>query len=639
MSGTDDALRLRRFGTLEAPAPLRLLSAGRLAASFDGTGLRAIRFAGHEVLRAVAYVVRDRDWGTIAPDISDLAIEETADRFRICYRARALSRDGSGAVLDWRAEIAGRADGTLLFSVEAVPTGEFVTARSGFAVLHPLRGVTGAPITVEHVDGTVEQARFPDLIEPWQPFKDIRAITHRPASGLVARTTLEGGVFEMEDQRAWSDASFKTYIRPLSLPWPYMLPAGVANRQSVSLAIEAPGSIAEAREPAMVALSVGERTGLMPPIGVALDAAQAAEADLGPLLGALSPQALLFGLDPTKGEGFEALRRFASLADTPEAARARVTLEVAVACARPLDEELGQLAAEVRRAGLRLDALMVSPAVDRQSTPPGSAWPSCPPLAELYQAARRAFPDVLLGGGMLSMFTELNRKRPPFELLDFVSHTLSPIVHAADDVSVMQTLEAVPDIVRSVRAMIGDRPYRIGPCTIGMRHNPYGSRLLPNPDRVRMTMSDRDPRQRGLFAASWTIGTVAATEGADLDLLVPAFLAGTLGLAERNGSGWTRHPVFHVVRALAGFAGRARRSVVVDAPSRVAAVACDDERGGTILILANLSGEPQTVSIAGAPDPTVMLRIDDDGEMNVEEERRAPLPLLGPYAVLGLRLR
>ncbi len=73
---------------------------------------------------------------------------------------------------------------------------------------------------------------------------------------------------------------------------------------------------------------------------------------------------------------------------------------------------------------------------------------------------------------MLSYFTELNRKRVPLGELDFVTHATNPIVHAADDLSVMQTLEAIPFITRSTRAFVGDKPYRLGPTTIGMRQTP-----------------------------------------------------------------------------------------------------------------------------------------------------------------------
>jgi D-apionolactonase len=285
---------------------------------------------------------------------------------------------------------------------------------------------------------------------------------------------------------------------------------------------------------------------------------------------------------------------------------------------------------------------MVSPAVDRQSTPPGSTWPDCPPLEEVYDAARAAFPDVTLGGGMLSYFTELNRKRPPVAMLDFVSHCTCPIVHASDDVSVMQSLEALPDIVRSTRAIIGpDRPYRVGPSTIGMRQNPYGSRVIPNPDGVRMTMTDRDPRHRGLFAAAWTVGYVAATEAGELDGLVPAALTGRLGLAEAMADGTVvRHPAFLVVQALARMGGRPRLACRSGAPGRVLAIAGETADGDTLWI-ANITDTHQHVVLdgIGASRPLLFL---GEGETVPDAVTSAlasgePVPL-EPYAVLGLAL-
>ena len=66
---------------------------------------------------------------------------------------------------------------------------------------------------------------------------DIRAITHTVAPGVTVTCRMEGDVFEMEDQRNWSDASYKTYVRPLALPWPYVLPAGRPFRQRVAVTV------------------------------------------------------------------------------------------------------------------------------------------------------------------------------------------------------------------------------------------------------------------------------------------------------------------------------------------------------------------------------------------------------------------
>jgi hypothetical protein len=83
----------------------------------------------------------------------------------------------------------------------------------------------------------VERAAFPERIEPAQPFFDIRAISHQVAPGVTATCRMEGDAFEMEDQRNWSDASYKTYVRPLALPWPYTLPAGESVRQTITLTL------------------------------------------------------------------------------------------------------------------------------------------------------------------------------------------------------------------------------------------------------------------------------------------------------------------------------------------------------------------------------------------------------------------
>src|SRR5690606_5714125 len=130
----------------------------------------------------------------------------------------AATRSKSGAALTIKVDIEGHADGRLVFDAVATAEADFVTNRLGFCILHPIVGVAGRPVTVEHVDGSVEHSHFPDVIDPAQPFLDMRAITHEVVLGVTAECRMEGGSFEMEDQRNWTDASYKTYVRPLALP-------------------------------------------------------------------------------------------------------------------------------------------------------------------------------------------------------------------------------------------------------------------------------------------------------------------------------------------------------------------------------------------------------------------------------------
>jgi hypothetical protein len=92
----------------------------------------------------------------------------------------------------------------------------------------------------------------------------------------------------------------------------------------------------------------------------------------------------------------------------------------------------------------------------------------------------------------------------------------------------------------------------------------YGSRVVANPDQLRLPMAGIDPRQRGLFAAAWAIGAVAATEQYGILSMALATPVGPLGIIYRkaewsqpiydDGGGAVVFPLFHVVRALSQIA-------------------------------------------------------------------------------------
>ena len=78
---------IRLFGTEEPVADPVMLKAGPLSAELENGNLRYIRFHGREMLRAVSFIVRDRNWGTYRPRIEDLRVEQAEDAFRVSYRA------------------------------------------------------------------------------------------------------------------------------------------------------------------------------------------------------------------------------------------------------------------------------------------------------------------------------------------------------------------------------------------------------------------------------------------------------------------------------------------------------------------------------------------------------------------------
>lgn len=586
----DDEEHFRLLGTRSREDAGRRLAAGPLEAMLIEGNLRFIRFLGHEVLRAVAFLVRDRDWGTCAPDISDLTVKEGPDHFTVAYRSRF--RAPSGAELATEARIVGRTSGRLDFVTRSLADANFETARAGFTVLHPLRGVVGQPVEVMHTDGTMESSHWPDLIAPWQPFKDIRTIRHGVAPGIKATTQFTGDIFEMEDQRNWTDASFKTYVRPLALPWPYTVAPGAPMEQSVrvELACDETALPAEPRS-AVLVVRREPTAALLPAIGVGLrPECQDTDLPAVDVLKMIGAGHLVAHFDPLAGHGSRDLLAYACL---KRAAPLPLTLELALPCRQKSADELKEIAEACHAAGLDIDDLFVCPSVDRQSTPPGSRWPSCPPLEEIYAGARAAFPGVRIGGGMMSYFTELNRKRVPDGRLDYISHTTNPVVHAADDVSIMQTFEALRDVVRSVRAIYPSRHYRIGPSTIAMRQNPYGAATKNNPDGIRIPMASVDPRHNGDFGATWALVYAATVANARLELLTLSTLTGPFGVIagdnEPTAAGELR-PIGRVIAELGKLAGQSGWQLRCDRPGTLVGLG-----NGERLLIANLTADAVTM--------------------------------------------
>ena len=60
------------FGTTQAVPERIELQAGPVSATLENGALRWIRLGSVEVLRGIAFLVRDRNWDTPAPQISDL---------------------------------------------------------------------------------------------------------------------------------------------------------------------------------------------------------------------------------------------------------------------------------------------------------------------------------------------------------------------------------------------------------------------------------------------------------------------------------------------------------------------------------------------------------------------------------------
>jgi D-apionolactonase len=614
--GSNTSRAVKLCGTEETDAPTRRLQAGPLSAELENGQLRYVTFGGKEVLRGIAFLVRDENWGTYTAKIDGLEIEEGAGDFTVAYRA--LCTDARQRLV-YYARISGQSDGSLAFEAVAEPETDVVTNRTGFIVLHPA-GLAGQPVKVTHIDGREVATRFPEHISPSQPIFDIRVLSHEVSPGLWATCRMEGDSFEMEDQRNWGDASYKTYVRPLALPWGYTLAKGSRHEQAVRLSISGAAAASGGREETdEIEVALGsDLGGKMPEIGVGLPAEEAphALAAIEPLR-RLGPGFLVCNIDARDGRGLAELPSYRQIA---EATSAAIVMEITVPDEKDAAGALAPIASAMARVGLKPAAVIVSSAADLKSWQPGAKRPEWPTVEEISKVARAAFPGVRLGGGMLSYFTELNRKRPKPELYDYFTHTTCAIVHTADDRSVMETLQTLPSIIASTRAMIAGKPYRMGPSAIASRDNPYGKGVLDNPSNGRVCLARMDPRPRGLFGAAWTLGYIAACARGGLESVAMGAATGPFGFIHRRADyaqpyfdsidGLAVYPAFHVMAGLARGCGRPLVAARSSKPGVVEALAWrDGDR--RVLWLANLTPEAVTLRLVGLAEAGRHLSVID----------------------------
>ncbi len=605
------------FGTpTEGPVPERLEAGGLAAVIAEGAVMR-VEWQGAEVLRGIACPLRDRNWLTHAGRTIEEHVEVVSSG--VIYRRRFDAMEGSvTGTLTCTLSAEGRMRVHVVFRAERNVT----VNRAGFVVLHPIEDEAGTPLTVIHADGREETTSFPRFISPGQPVRDIRALAYEvPAARL--RLGFEGDVFEMEDQRNWTDASFKTYCRPLSLPFPYDVPEGTVWEQSVTVELSGGRRMTggKTRTDRLVVGKGGEAR--VPRIALAAQDGWGA-GSVAPPEGAGVVLRTDLRTDGAAGRIAEAL------------AGVRVPVEIEAVLpdeAGAAQASLAALATSLRGVAGKLASLTVLPAAYLQSYQPEGQWPVgvSPIEARAWAVAR--FPGLAVGHGVLTNFTELNRLPRRDLSPNFVTYGTTAVVHAADDEAVMQTLVAQAQIHASAAALYPGVPIRLGLVSLGMRSNPYGSACAPNPGNIRQPGAMIDPRQRGLFGAAFMVGAVAATVGSRVERIALGALAGPFALVEPDG---TARPVWYTFRALAALAGA--QVLPLQLPAGLAGIAAARPGGRTALILANTTAMEREI---GVPADTRAFVLDQRSAGGLHDPDAA-LPLthqsperitLGPYAI------
>lgn len=561
------------------------LSAGPLSLLFDRENafLRYVCWGDQEIVRGIFAAVRDRNWNTIPFEIADFDIQQTSDSFQIRFVANSLDRNVD---FRWNGIIDGTAQGTVGYRFHGLANAPFERNRIGLCVLHPSDHCAGEPCRIEHVNGSITDGVFPDWISPHQPFREIRAISHAlRAGGPVVRVSLTGEVFEMEDQRNWTDASYKTYGTPLSLPFPVQVEAGTVIQQSVTIellgAADVMTPVVSSKED-RCELEIDWRHPMTrPALGF-----QIGEVCVDKLK-ELCPDHLRVDVRITEVGWQQILTGQIELAQS-----LNTKLEIAI-FADSIQDSSWSEAMQFLQQPLPLARLLLFH-TRHKTTPPELA-------TYAYTRLAKSLPELPIVVGTDAYFAELNRGRPAPINGGQVCYSINPQVHAFDNLSLSETLQAQRDTVDSAVHYFGTNVV-ISPVTLRPRFNPNATASL---DRSAELAAAVDPRQKTGYGAAWTVGVFASLLTHPRVSSITLYeMCGPRGIMDCDGSRYPLcEPIETVLRSRWVYPCRSNN------PLELVALATQQTDGYRGVLIGNLTDREQLVEFSEPNGETKQIRV------------------------------
>jgi len=582
------------YGTLLEDAKKIKLKVGPLNLLFESGDLRYIKLGEKEIVRRVYFAVRDQNWNTIPNILEEIEINQKEDNFFVSFE----SRNCSGEVdFKWRGYIEGKSDGTIRFLAEGEALKDFYKNRIGLCVHLPME-CAGLPCKykrVKSVGGGVFSSNLPYWISPYQPFIDLEGFSYQFKPGIWVHFFFEGDIFEMEDQRNWSDASFKIYSTPLRLPFPVFVKKGGKIKQSLKICLEntiGPVFVSTPFTKKQRVINLGKKENkVLCSLGFGFNEYLNEAKDFSQAIKRLSPSHLrsIISLDDDNWES-----KLVTISETCNFLRLPLWLSLTTST-ESLSSNLGDVLRGLRAIPERI---MIS-----KNLPP---WNTTPKMVEnLRQQLKNIDKKVLIGGGTEAWFAELNRNRPPVDLVDFIFWSVTPQVHASDCSSLIENLSTQKVLVKSAFQFARNIPLVVGPITLKMRFNPNATSSLKQNYSGELP-PDTDPRQWGFFAAVWTLISIkylsegGAFSGTYYELLGPRGVIYRKAPFEQPGFDGKQnkifYPVFQVFKELSHKQDVKLYKATSDSPLLVDAIALESD-DDLVLYIANLVSDNQRIEV------------------------------------------
>jgi len=502
------------------------LHAGPIHILYDHGFLRYIKYGDSEVLRMIYFALRDENWTTYKPFIENEVLDIHDDHFKISYDC--FHQFNGQRIYQWKAKIAGHPDGSIEFEIDGEALTDVLRNRAGFCILHPIKGLAGQPCTIFHPSGPPTLAQFPLHIDPEDPFKLIKTMQWHLA-GHAYKLDFEGDLFETEDQRNWSDASYKTFCTPLSIPFPVLLKPGDTVYQKVKFKpIGILQSLPQTEDKINIQITNHK---LKPPrigIGASTEIKILNKEVISPIQDLKLDHYRIDIHLQNKNWKVEGIREYQN------ALALNLPVYIVLTLTNSFKQQIENFISWCGERKLNPAYLLFL----SEGQPV-----TIPEIINEGLQFRSLFPGVQIGAGTDFGFTEMNRNRFNASGLDFVSFSVNPQMHASDDLTIIENIETQEELIKSTHEIFGPSiDVHISPLTFGIRLNPNAT----HPQKKPETNDEKaDTRQRSPLAAAFTLGSLKALSIGECTAVTLYQTAGHQGILSDSG---TAYPIYDALK-------------------------------------------------------------------------------------------
>lgn len=472
--------------------------------------VRNVRYKNVQIIDLLYTAIRPWDWSTLDPDEHSEDVTVTGD---ICV---ITIKDLFAEALDARTEIIISPDNKFTVNYELRGLTEYSVNRWGICFCLNSADWMGSTV---HSQGN--QYQLPAAISPQRVVDGITQGLF-PAGNQMRfvapdnrsiKVNSTGKVLEAEDQRNWTDNTYKIYSGSLSEPRPYVTSAGSAWSQSVTFEIDPPS-----KQVADGSKIVVKEIESLPSIGLQFNTDSLLPTD------ALNTALFFLDIDHIR------VNEESLTAQKINTVSANGLIVEAALLSSHSEEKLHQDIAHLNKqipAGSRILIQREGrEIVEQLDLPPNKSLSSFIPGTDAY-------------------LVDLHRNKYNFG--ESISYSMAPTVHSSDTETIFKTLYTQAESINFAQEFLAPQVL-ISPITFSTRGNPETGHSRDQ--RINFASPEMALRVRTIGGAAWTLGSIFALASAGAYSGTWHELFGEYGVIYPDSEAVKFSPTFHALSAL-----------------------------------------------------------------------------------------